>query len=334
MMENLVPKVSVIVPVYNVEHYLAKCLDSLVNQSLQKIEIIVVNDGSKDGSENIIQQYSAKYPDKIKSFAKENGGLSDARNFGINKATGDYIGFVDSDDYVSETMFEEMLNLAEKHDAEMVICNIQKVDEEGNITQKLTQIPNMPEKIVLESNFSVFSDLSYFACNKLFKKELFAHKRFKKGVHFEDIQLIPQLLLECKTIAQTQNIHYQYLERQDSISKTHNEKGLDILRAVEDVEEFFKTTSFSSKKRELKNFQILEGVYTFLAYLAFVKNETQFFKMSQELQDFMRKRDVKIKDILCYSRFGKNYLLSLPVKKMIFYLLFFAGQKKLIRKLI
>lgn len=333
-MENLVPKVSVIVPVYNVEHYLAKCLDSLVNQSLQKIEIIVVNDGSKDGSENIIQQYSAKYPNKIKSFAKENGGLSDARNFGINKATGDYFGFVDSDDYVSETMFEEMLNLAEKHDAEMVICNIQKVDEEGNITQKLTQIPNMPEKIVLESNFSVFSDLSYFACNKLFKKELFAHKRFKKGVHFEDIQLIPQLLLECKTIAQTQNFHYQYLERQDSISKTHNEKGLDILRAVDDVEEFFKTSPYSAKKRELKNFQILEGVYTFLAYLAFVKNETQFFKMSQELQDFMRKRDVKIKDILCYSRFGKNYLLSLPVKKMIFYLLFFAGQKKLIRKLI
>lgn len=141
-------------------------------------------------------------------------------------------------------------------------------------------------------------------------------------------------MLECKTIAQTQNFHYQYLERQDSISKTHNEKGLDILRAVEDVEEFFKTTSYSSKKRELKKFQILEGVYTFLAYLAFVKNETQFFKMSQELQDFMRKRDVKIKDILCYSRFGKNYLLSLPVKKMIFYLLFFAGQKKLIRKLI
>ena len=334
MMENLVPKVSVIVPVYNVEHYLVKCLDSLVNQSLQNIEIIVVNDGSKDGSENIIQQYSAKYPDKIKSFTKENGGLSDARNFGINKATGDYIGFVDSDDYVSEQMFEEMLNLAEKHDAEMVICNIQKVDEEGNITQKLTQIPNMPEKIVLESNFSVFSDLSYFACNKLFKKELFAHKRFKKGVHFEDIQLIPQLLLECKTIAQTQNFHYQYLERQDSISKTHNEKGLDILRAVEDVEEFFKTSPYSSKKRELKNFQILEGVYTFLAYLAFVKNETQFFKMSQELRDFMRKRDVKIKDILCCSRFGKNYLLSLPVKKMIFYLLFFAGQKKLIRKLI
>ncbi|MBO6183619.1 MAG: glycosyltransferase [Chryseobacterium sp.] len=327
-------KVSVIVPVYNVENYLAKCLDSLVNQSLKNIEIIVVNDGSKDGSGNIIQQYAEKYPDKIKAFSKENGGLSDARNFGIDQATGDYLGFVDSDDYVSKTMFEEMLTLAEKHDAEMVICNIQKVDEGGNVTQKLTQISNMPEKIVLEKYFSVFSDLSYFACNKLFKKELFIQKRFKKGVHFEDIQLIPQLLLECKIVAQTQNFHYQYLERINSITKTHNEKGLDILKAVEDVEEFFKTSKYSSNTKELMGFQILEGVYTFLAYLAFVKNETQFYKMSQELEDFIRKRDVKMKDILCYSRFGKNYLLSLPLKKTIFYLLFFARQKKLIRKLL
>lgn len=333
-MENPSPKVSVIVPVYNVEHYLAKCLDSLVNQSLQNIEIIIVNDGSKDGSGNIIQQYSEKYSDKIKAFTKENGGLSDARNFGIDQATGDYLGFVDSDDYVSGTMFEDMLNLAEKNDAEMVICNIQKVNEDGNVTQKLTQIPNMPEKIVLEKHFSVFSDLSYFACNKLFKRELFINKRFKKGVHFEDIQLIPQLLLECKILAQSQNFHYQYLERADSISKTHNEKGLDILKAVEDVEEVFKNSKYSSKIKELQGFQILEGIYTFLAYLAFVKNETQFYKMAQELKNFAEKRDVKMKDILCYSRFGKNYLLSLPLKKKIFYLLFFTGQKKMIRKLI
>jgi glycosyltransferase involved in cell wall biosynthesis len=91
-------------------------------------------------------------------------------------ATGDYIGFVDSDDYVAPSMFEEMFHLAEKHQSKMVICNIQKVDENGNITQKLTQIPNMPEKIDLENNFSVFSDLSYFACNKLFKKELLSEK--------------------------------------------------------------------------------------------------------------------------------------------------------------
>lgn len=332
-MTNVPSLISIIVPVYNVENYLAKCLNSLMNQTYHNIEVLVVNDGSKDSSERIIQDYAQRFPEKIKAFTKENGGLSDARNFGIDHATGDYIGFVDSDDYVTETMFEEMLNLALKHQAEMVICNIQKVDEHGNVTQKLTQIPNMPEKIDLENHFSVFSDLSYFACNKLFKKELFKDKRFKKGVHYEDIQLIPQLLLECKTLAQTQNFHYQYLERTDSISKTHTEKGLDILNAVKDVEVFFQKSQYSTKLKELKDFQILEGVYTFLAYLAFVKDEGVFYKMSHQLEVFVQERNINLKDILNYSRFDRNYLLSLPLKKKIFYLLFFAGQKKLIRKL-
>ena len=214
-------KVSIIVPVYQVEKYLRKCLDSLVKQTLPEIEIIIINDGSPDQSQVIIDEFQQNYPLKIKSFIKENGGLSDARNFGLDRATGEFIGFVDSDDEVSKTMFEEMYSLAIKHQAEMVICNLQKVDEHGDVTQKLTQIPNMPEKINLRENFSVFSDLSYFACNKIFKRELFENKRFKKGIHFEDIQLIPQLLLKCKTIAQTQNYHYQYLERSDSITKTH-----------------------------------------------------------------------------------------------------------------
>ncbi|AZA78284.1 glycosyltransferase family 2 protein [Chryseobacterium sp. G0186] len=333
-MTNVLPRISIIVPVYNVENYLAKCLDSLVNQSHKNIEVIVVDDGSEDRSSEIIRSYAQKYSEKIKAFTKQNGGLSDARNYGIDHATGDYIGFVDSDDYVTETMFEEMLFLAEKHQTKMVVCNIQKVNENNQVTQKLTQMPNMHEKINLEDHFSVFSDLSYFACNKLFKKELFEQRRFKKGAHFEDIQLIPQLLLECETIAQTQSFHYQYLERTDSITKTHTEKGLDILKAVQDVEDIFSESRYSHKKKELKNFQIFEGVYSFLAYLAFVKNEEMFYRMSDQLVVFMRERQIKIQDILKYSRFGKNYLLSLPLKKKIFYLLFFTGQKKLIRKLI
>ncbi|MCL8535827.1 glycosyltransferase family 2 protein [Chryseobacterium gallinarum] len=332
-MTNVPSNVSIIVPVYNVEKYLAKCLDSLVNQNLQEVEIIVVNDGSKDGSEEIIRNYAQKFPEKIKAFSKENGGLSDARNYGIDKATGKYIGFVDSDDFVTREMFEDMFLLAEKHQAKMVVCNIQKVNEAGEITQKLPQLPNMPEKINLKENLSVFSDLSYFACNKLFRKELFDGKRFKKGVHFEDIQLIPQLLLECEAIAQTQKFHYQYLERTDSITKTHTEKGLDILKAVMDVENAFDKSPYASRKKELKNFQIFEGVYSFLAYLAFVKEDEIFYRMAVQLAVFRQERQIKIQDILKYSRFGKNYLLSLPLKKKIFYLLFFAGQKKLIRKL-
>ncbi len=326
-------KVSVIVPVYNVEGYLAKCLDSLISQTLEGLEILVVNDGSTDRSGEIIQQYAGKYPGKIKAFNKDNGGLSDARNYALDRVTGDYIGFVDSDDYVEETMFQEMLELAQKHDAGMVICNIQKVDEQGQVVQKLLQIPNMPEKIKLRENLSVFSDLSYFACNKLFKRELFQQKRFKRSAHFEDIQLIPQLLLECNTLAQTQKFFYNYLERSDSITKTHTERGLDILRAVEDVEQAFRNSTYAEKHTALKNFQIFEGVYSFLAYLAFVKEEDTFLTMDAALSRFMQDKHLKVKDILKYRRFDKNYLLSLPLKKKIFYLLFFAGQKTLIRKL-
>lgn len=327
-------KVSVIVPVYNVEKYLRKCLNSLVNQTLQEIEILIVNDGSPDSSQIIIDEFAAKFPLKIKSFVKENGGLSDARNFGLDRATGEFMAFVDSDDSVSESMFAEMYALAKKHNAEMVICNLQKVDAAGNVKQKLTQIPNMPERIVLEDHFSVFADLSYFACNKIFRSDLFDEKRFKNGIHFEDIQLIPQLLLKCTVIAQTQNYHYNYLEREDSITKTHTENGLDILHAVDEVEKAFANSRYSHRKKEIKNFKILEGVYTFLAYLAFVKDEQIYQKMSRELKVFLRKNKISTVDILLYRRFGRNYLLYLPLKKKIYYLLYFIGQEKLLRKLV
>ena len=327
-------KISVIVPVYNVENYLEKCLNSLVNQTLEEIEILVINDGSTDDSQKIIEVFQHKFPQKIKVFTKENGGLSDARNFGIDRASGNFLAFVDSDDYVSENMLQEMYDLAIKNEAELVICNLQKVDEHGNVTQKLTQIPNLSGKIDLEKNFSVFSDLSYFACNKIFKRELFDGKRFQKGMHFEDIELIPQILLQCKILAKTDAFHYQYLERSNSISKSHTERGLDILKSVENVEKAFENSMYSFKKNELKGFQILEGIYTFLAYLAFVKDDEVYRKMNLQLNKFTKERDISLKEILIYKRFGRNYLLSLPFKKIIYYLLCFLGLETLVRKIL
>lgn len=326
-------KVSIIVPVYNTEKYLQKCLDSLLHQKLDEIEILVINDGSSDGSQKIIDQYAENFPTKIKAFIKPNGGLSDARNFGIDRATGAFIGFADSDDYVSENMFGEMYDLAQKHGAEMVVCNLCKVDEQGKIIRPLPQIPNMPEKMVLKDHFSVFADLSYFACNKIFSQKLFQHKRFKAGVHFEDIQLIPQLLLECTVIAQTQNYHYSYLERTDSITKTHTENGLGILQAVEDVSIAFQSSIYKDHKQDLKHFKILEGIYTFLAYWAYVKDQGVQQKMSDRLREFIAKNEIKTVEILLYKRFGKNYLLSLPLKKKIYYLLYFCGAEKLLHKI-
>ena len=130
------PKVSIVVPVYNTKKYLEKCLDSLVYQTLDDIEIIVVNDGSPDESQKIIDRYVQAYPNKVQAYVKENGGLSDARNFGISKCNGEYIGFVDSDDYVNLDMYQNMYNKAKEQDFDMVVCDIRYVYE--NVSKEVS----------------------------------------------------------------------------------------------------------------------------------------------------------------------------------------------------
>lgn len=327
-------KVSVIVPVFNMEKYLHKCLGSLVSQTLEELEIIIVNDGSSDGSAEIIEGYAAQFPHKIKAYHKANGGLSDARNFGLEHAIGAFIGFVDGDDEVSPIMFEDLYRLARKHKAEMVMCGLVKVDENGREIEKLPQLPHQGEVIDLSHDFSVFGDIGFFACNKIFRRDLFDNKRFKVGAHFEDIQLIPQLLLHCKTVAQSFEYHYKYLVRQNSISKTHSQKGLDIFQAVQDVEVAFAQSPYRKEEEALKNFSILQGVYSFLAYLAFVKDEKTFNQMAERLTIFRRERGLRFVDLLLYRRFHRNYLLSLPIRKKIYYALYFCGLQKWVRKFI
>ena len=121
-------KISIIVPVYNTEKYLSKCLNSLIKQTYKDIEIIVVNDGSKDKSLEIAKKI-AKQDNRIKVFNKENGGLSSARNFGIEKASGEYIGFVDSDDYIKENMFEILYNMIKEANAKIAICGWYLVED-------------------------------------------------------------------------------------------------------------------------------------------------------------------------------------------------------------
>ena len=123
-------KVSIIVPVYNVEEYLRKCLDSLVNQTYQNIEIIVVNDGTKDNSQSIVDEYKKKYSKIIKSYIKENGGLASARNYGVDKATGEYIMFVDSDDYIDTKMVEKLVKTANKKHSDIVVSNFYRVEDD------------------------------------------------------------------------------------------------------------------------------------------------------------------------------------------------------------
>lgn len=160
-------KVSIIVPVYNMEKYLNKCMDSLVNQTLEDIEIITINDGSKDSSLKILNEYKEKYPNKVVIINQENQGISVARNNGINAATGKYIGFVDSDDYVKTDMFEKLYKKIEKTKSDIVICDYEKYfmnTEEF----KYVNVVDYIKCDSLYSDTSIINNIDYSPWNKLF----------------------------------------------------------------------------------------------------------------------------------------------------------------------
>lgn len=315
---SIQPKISVIVPVYNTEKYLSKCLNSILNQTLKEIEVIVVNDGSKDDSQEIIDEFVSK-DSRLVSIQKENGGLSDARNAGIDKAKGEFIAFVDSDDYIDLAMLEKMYELAERDESEIVLCDLVKVNENGKEFRDLPQSPQLPEKIILSDDFTIFGEMSCFACNKIFKKALFENHRFRNGIHFEDIELIPKLVLDSSIISKINEPFYKYFERQNSISKTHTEKGLDMFVAVNEVTNYFYQSKYNTFATELKRFQIIQGYYSYLAYLAYVKDKNLKRKMLNVLNDFLKANNLTKKELKNYIRFDRNYLNSLPLKKRIFY---------------
>jgi len=323
-------KISVIIPIYNTENYIEKCVDSVLNQTLKEIEIILIDDGSTDNSWPLIQKYNQNT--NVKIFKKENGGLSDARNYGILKASGEFLAFVDSDDFIEKNMMQKMYDLAQKHSAEIVLCNLHKVDENGKIKQKLPQISHLPEKIELEKDFTLFGEVSSFACNKIFKKELFSDVKFPLGLHFEDIATIPILLLKSKIIAKTDEFFYNYFERSGSITRNFNRKGLDMFKAIEMVKNEYKMSVFAQNEIQWKRFAIIQGFYSFSAYLARVKDEKLKQEMFAFLKIFLNKEHITKSEILHYKRQNLNYLMSLSLKKMIFYILLLYFPKLIIKE--
>lgn len=213
------PKISVIVPVYNTEKYLKKCLDSITNQTFQDIEIIIVNDGSTDNSETIIKEYQHKYHDKIKYFKKENGGLSDARNFGVNQAKGEYLNFVDSDDYLDINLFS---NLQEQinENIDLIKYKLIKVDENYKELERIDGPVFNSLSGQDAFNKLVFQDvLLEPACLYLFRTEFYKNNNFNfmKDTYHEDFGLIPLIILKSNTCVSTNIYGYNYVQTGNSI---------------------------------------------------------------------------------------------------------------------
>lgn len=219
-------KLSVIVPVYNAEAYLSKCIDSLLAQTIRDLEIILVDDGSPDASGAICDRYAAAFPEKIRCLHIENGGQGRARNLAFPLARGEYIGFVDSDDWVESEMYEELCALADEMKADIVVCDF------------LESFPNGTGNLVPAAFQEHPMSFSGSCCNKVFRSSLVADLRFPVGLWYEDFFFSAVALSRSKRTEYLRKALYIY--RRGQVSTMHNNnsaKNLDMLRIMDMLEE-------------------------------------------------------------------------------------------------
>lgn len=304
-------KVSVIVPVYNVEKYLEKCLDSLVNQTLKEMEVIVVNDGTKDNSQEIIDHYVEKY-NNVTGVIKENGGLSDARNYGMQYAKGEFIAFVDSDDYVDLKMFEKMYDKAVNDNLDVVVCD--------------TVIEYENYSYVLKSNLHYTEDdvrayvyASPMACTRMVRRTIMEKFSFEKGIFYEDLNLTPTYITETRKVGFLEEPLYYYVQRQASIMNQQQFHGklLDIFKVLDHVKKVYEEKGILEEFHDEIEYLYLihllrSATLRFIQY----KNTRVYLeqirgKMKQEFpkwkkNPYLGKSNVKFK-IVCYLAFYKQY---------------------------
>lgn len=214
------PKISVIIPVYNTEKYIEKCLESLAKQTMQDFEVIVVNDGSTDNSKSIIKEYMKNSELNIKYLEKENGGLASARNYGVERALGKYISFLDSDDYLDESLFSELEKYMDK-DIDLIKFKMKTVNEEGKILEKLDG-PVFDVCTGEEGYKKLCTTDKYMdpACIYLYRKEFFMENNFKYKLRYhEDFGLTSLIIIQAKTFVSTNVVGYNYLQTGESLSR-------------------------------------------------------------------------------------------------------------------
>ncbi|RHW42800.1 glycosyltransferase [Neobacillus notoginsengisoli] len=230
-------KISVIVAAYNVEAYIEKCLESIISQTYKNLEIIVVNDGSSDNTLKLIKKSSSS-DNRITLINKPNGGLSSARNAGLDIATGNFIGFVDGDDYIANDMYEVLINNLIKTSADISICNLQRVFKGGEVYFEkypsgdlviLNNIEGM--RSLLEAN-----TIHHYAVDKLYRRALFDGVRYPEGKIFEDVFTTYKVFAKSNRTVYSDAAKYYYVQRADSILRnSFRKKKLEYLEAIEEM---------------------------------------------------------------------------------------------------
>ena len=276
-------KISVIIPVYNSSTYLRKCLDSVVNQTLKDIEIIIINDGSTDDSKNIIEEYTGKYKNII-FIDQENKGIGKTRNIGIKMATGEYITFVDSDDYIKENMLEEYYKYAKKHNFDLVIGSyIKKINNKEIIFEnnkfKTGNVKTTPQILYL---------IEYGPWAKLYKREMIINNNiyFDEKRKYEDMPFVSKALLKSKLIGQITEPYYYYIIHNNSETTTMDKRIFDILDILKEIKDYYKREYYL---RDELDYVIIDKVTTYMLQQRVQKDNKLRIKFIDEGYAFLNK---------------------------------------------
>lgn len=294
------PKISIIIPVYNVERYLEKCLHSVLQQTFQDFEVILIDDGSQDASGDICNQFAQK-DSRITVYHQENQGQSAARNYGLTKATGEFIGFVDSDDYLKETMYQTLFDLCQKYQADLAMCRLldcyQNTDIDYHQETVKEFVLNREQAIEMVMKAEI---MSVTPVNKLYRRSLFHDITFPLGMIAEDAYIMLELIHQAKKIAVTTAIEYYYIHREgSSTAKSFSPIDLSAIKAYEKNLDFIK-----------KHYPKLESVGLmrccwahFYALDKLLLSDYDDLKLKRELIRWLRKH---FKVILHDSTFKRN----------------------------
>lgn len=246
-------KVSVIVPVYNVERYLRHCMETLIAQTLEDIEIIVVNDGSTDNSLTILEEYETKYAPKLKVFTITNHGVSYARNYGAEQASGEYLMFVDSDDYVEPELCQLLYEKAKNDNNDIVLCYRNDVYEHStkeDVEIKTINTMTANQNFTMEENPYELVWLTPFPWDKMVRRDLFFKVRFPEGIRFEDLAYILKITCIAENIGIVRQPLYNYRRMTGGFLNTFSEATLDIIKAFDNVIDFMKENNLYDKYEE------------------------------------------------------------------------------------
>lgn len=308
-------QISIIVPIYNTKKYLNRCLDSIIEQSYKNIEIILIDDGSTDGSEIICEQYLNK-DKRIRLFHTDNRGLSQARNLGLEKANGAYIAFVDSDDYIERNMMEKLYNMIYQYKAEISVCGFIKRKQENKI-----HIYNTEQ--ALEKMIDYNDCFAINVWNKLYKRELWDMVKFKPNCIYEDINTTMKLIARAKTIAYTTEQLYHYTQREGSLSKQgYTKQELDRIYNSKELYNFIEQ-EFPRLKRQFKTYYLFNELAVINKMIKSNREELIFIKN-------IRKEINKNISTIIFSKFSirrKIQLIIFAINYKIYKRMYIIGEK-------